>query len=160
MREAAETWRYAAALSVLVVAEWLYIDWASRAPLPLLDNFVHAEWRRRRSLQALENVHVRSVCVGRSEEGEFEGDSPKEEVAAQIRLAPHSTAANSEGRRRPFRQPCPSKRTDWPLVSTAGLCQFRTWRLSAQFVRSRPAPPARSGPAATAAPAPRAIRRS
>jgi hypothetical protein len=90
MREAAETWRYAAALSVLVVAEWLYIDWASRAPLPLLDNFVHAEWRRRRSLQALENVHVRSVCVGRSEEGEFEGDSPKEEVAAQIRLPPHT----------------------------------------------------------------------
>jgi thiaminase (transcriptional activator TenA) len=26
------------------VAEWLYLDWASRAPLPLMDNFVHAEW--------------------------------------------------------------------------------------------------------------------
>ena len=25
--------RYAASLSVLVVAEWLYLDWASRAPL-------------------------------------------------------------------------------------------------------------------------------
>jgi thiaminase (transcriptional activator TenA) len=34
----------AAALSVLVVAEWLYLDWASRAPQPLPDNFVHAEW--------------------------------------------------------------------------------------------------------------------
>ena len=44
MREAAETRSYAAALSVLVVAEWLYLDWASRAPLPLPDNFVHAEW--------------------------------------------------------------------------------------------------------------------
>jgi thiaminase/transcriptional activator TenA len=44
MREAAETRSYAAALSVLVVAEWLYLDWASRAPKPLLDNFVHAEW--------------------------------------------------------------------------------------------------------------------
>jgi thiaminase len=44
MREAAETRRYAAALSVLVVAEWLYLDWASRAPKPLPDNFVHAEW--------------------------------------------------------------------------------------------------------------------
>ena len=44
MREAAHTRNYAAALSVLVVAEWLYLDWASRAPKPLPDNFVHAEW--------------------------------------------------------------------------------------------------------------------
>jgi hypothetical protein len=44
MREAAETRSYAAALSVLVVAEWLYLDWASRAPQPLSVNFVHAEW--------------------------------------------------------------------------------------------------------------------
>jgi len=35
MREAAQTHSYAAALSVLVVAEWLYLDWASRAPKPL-----------------------------------------------------------------------------------------------------------------------------
>src|SRR5712672_3525695 len=41
MREAAETRSYAAALSVLVVAEWLYLDWASRARKPLPDNFVH-----------------------------------------------------------------------------------------------------------------------
>jgi thiaminase/transcriptional activator TenA len=44
MREAADTRIYAAALSVLVVAEWLYLDWASRAPQPLPNNFVHAEW--------------------------------------------------------------------------------------------------------------------
>src|ERR1700739_2025862 len=44
MREAAETRSYAAALSVLVVAAWMYLDWASRAPKPLPDNFVHAEW--------------------------------------------------------------------------------------------------------------------
>src|SRR5438309_5730872 len=44
MREAAQTRGYAAALSVLVVAEWLYLDWASRAPKPLPDKFVHAEW--------------------------------------------------------------------------------------------------------------------
>jgi len=44
MREAAETRSYAAALSVLVVTEWLYLDWASRAPRPLPANFVHAEW--------------------------------------------------------------------------------------------------------------------
>jgi thiaminase/transcriptional activator TenA len=31
MREAAETRNYTAALSVLVVAEWLYLDWACRA---------------------------------------------------------------------------------------------------------------------------------
>jgi thiaminase/transcriptional activator TenA len=44
MREVAETLSYAAALSVLVVAEWLYLDWASCAPKPLPNNFVHAEW--------------------------------------------------------------------------------------------------------------------
>ncbi|MGV6873511.1 TenA family protein [Pseudochelatococcus sp. B33] len=44
MQEAAATRDYAAVLSVLVVAEWLYLDWASRAPKPLPDNFVHAEW--------------------------------------------------------------------------------------------------------------------
>jgi thiaminase/transcriptional activator TenA len=44
MREATETRSYAAALSVLVVTEWLYLDWASRAPHPLPNNFVHAEW--------------------------------------------------------------------------------------------------------------------
>jgi thiaminase/transcriptional activator TenA len=44
MHEAAETRSYAAVLSVLVVAEWLYLDWASRAPKPLPNNFVHAEW--------------------------------------------------------------------------------------------------------------------
>ena len=44
MREAVQTRSYAAALSVLVVAEWLYLDWASRAPRPLPDTFVHTEW--------------------------------------------------------------------------------------------------------------------
>jgi thiaminase/transcriptional activator TenA len=44
MREAAATRSYAAALAVLNVAEWLYLDWAMKAPKPLLSNFVHAEW--------------------------------------------------------------------------------------------------------------------
>ncbi|QCI64020.1 TenA family protein [Phreatobacter stygius] len=44
MREAAGTRSYAAALAVLVVAEWLYLDWASRAPQRLPGNFVHSEW--------------------------------------------------------------------------------------------------------------------
>jgi thiaminase (transcriptional activator TenA) len=44
MRDAAQTRSYAAALSVLVVTEWLYLDWASRAPKPLPGNFVHGEW--------------------------------------------------------------------------------------------------------------------
>src|SRR6266404_4599707 len=40
MREAAQTRRYAAALAVLIVTEWLYLDWASRAPQPFeVDNF-------------------------------------------------------------------------------------------------------------------------
>lgn len=44
MREAAATRDYAAVLAVLTVAEWLYLDWASRAEQPLPGNFVHAEW--------------------------------------------------------------------------------------------------------------------
>ncbi|MET3793598.1 TenA family protein [Aquamicrobium terrae] len=44
MREAAATRSYAAALAVLNVAEWLYLDWAMKAPAPLPRNFVHAEW--------------------------------------------------------------------------------------------------------------------
>jgi thiaminase/transcriptional activator TenA len=43
MREAAATRSYAAVLSVLNVAEWLYLDWASQAR-PLPSNFIHAEW--------------------------------------------------------------------------------------------------------------------
>ena len=44
MREAAATQSYAAALAVLNVAEWLYLDWAIKAPTPLPSNFIHAEW--------------------------------------------------------------------------------------------------------------------
>jgi len=44
MREAAATRSYAAALAVLNVVEWLYLDWAMKAPKPLPSNFVHAEW--------------------------------------------------------------------------------------------------------------------
>ncbi|MDQ8731080.1 TenA family protein [Bradyrhizobium sp. LHD-71] len=44
MREAAATRSYVAALAVLNVAEWLYLDWAMKAPKSLPSNFVHAEW--------------------------------------------------------------------------------------------------------------------
>lgn len=44
MKEAAATRSFAAALSVLNVAEWLYLDWAMKAKKPLPTNFVHAEW--------------------------------------------------------------------------------------------------------------------
>jgi len=44
MREAAATQQYAQCLSVLVVAEWLYLSWAERCPATLPPNFVHAEW--------------------------------------------------------------------------------------------------------------------
>ncbi|UQN29166.1 TenA family protein [Brachybacterium kimchii] len=43
-REAAETRDHAAILAVLLVTEWLYLDWATRAPAPLPESFVHAEW--------------------------------------------------------------------------------------------------------------------
>ena len=35
---------YAEVLTVLVVAEWSYLEWAVRAPATLPENFVHAEW--------------------------------------------------------------------------------------------------------------------
>ena len=44
MLEATAARSYGAALSVLCVAEWLYLDWASAAPRPLPHNFVHADW--------------------------------------------------------------------------------------------------------------------
>jgi thiaminase/transcriptional activator TenA len=44
MAEAAETRSYAGALSVLMVAEWLYLSWAERHQGPLPPDFVHAEW--------------------------------------------------------------------------------------------------------------------
>lgn len=44
MQEAAGTRSYAAALAVLTVAEWLYLEWARLAPDPLPPGFIHAEW--------------------------------------------------------------------------------------------------------------------
>ncbi|MDH7784722.1 thiaminase/transcriptional activator TenA [Ochrobactrum sp. 19YEA23] len=44
MLEAAKSGSYAVCLSVLTVAEWLYLDWADKAPKPLPENFVFAEW--------------------------------------------------------------------------------------------------------------------
>lgn len=44
MREAAERRGYAEALTVLLVAEWLYLDWAQRCPADRPASFVHAEW--------------------------------------------------------------------------------------------------------------------
>lgn len=44
MTEAAATRDYAACLAVLTVAEWLYLDWASRAPDPLPADPVAREW--------------------------------------------------------------------------------------------------------------------
>lgn len=43
-RDAAGTRDYAAILAVLLVTEWLYLDWAAAAPTPLPDSFVHHEW--------------------------------------------------------------------------------------------------------------------
>lgn len=42
--DAAETRDYAAILAVLLVTEWLYLEWAAAAPRPLPEYFVHAEW--------------------------------------------------------------------------------------------------------------------
>ena len=44
MREAAARQSYPVVLAVLNVAEGLYLDWAMRAPDPLPESFVHAEW--------------------------------------------------------------------------------------------------------------------
>ncbi|MCL2123859.1 MAG: TenA family protein [Desulfovibrionaceae bacterium] len=44
MREAAQSGSYAAVISVLAVAEGMYLDWGLSAQKPYPDNFVHAEW--------------------------------------------------------------------------------------------------------------------
>lgn len=44
MREAAASRDYTAILAVLNVAEWLYQDWATRAPAQLPGSFVYTEW--------------------------------------------------------------------------------------------------------------------
>ncbi len=44
MAEAAGSRDYASCLAVLTVAEWLYLDWASRAPEPLPADPVAREW--------------------------------------------------------------------------------------------------------------------
>jgi len=44
MKEAAETQNYPLCLSVLVVAEWLYLSWADRKQATLPPKFIHAEW--------------------------------------------------------------------------------------------------------------------
>lgn len=43
-REAADTREYPAILAVLLVAEWLYLDWATKAPKPLPESSLHADW--------------------------------------------------------------------------------------------------------------------
>lgn len=44
MKEAAESQVYTLCLSVLVVAEWLYLSWADRKNAVLPPKFIHAEW--------------------------------------------------------------------------------------------------------------------
>ena len=75
MREAAETRSYAAVLSVLVVAEWLYLDWASRAPKPLPDNFVYAEWI---TLHDNPDFATSSISCARS----WTGSAPRTRICA------------------------------------------------------------------------------
>ena len=75
MREAADTRSYAAALSVLVVAEWLYLNWASRAPQPLPNNFVHAEWitlhASRQPLGVVASSHLSGAAEGLDDQIRF-----------------------------------------------------------------------------------------
>ncbi|MDL2284366.1 TenA family protein [Oxalobacter sp. OttesenSCG-928-P03] len=44
MLDAARSGSYAAMISVLAVAESLYLDWGQRAPKPHPENFVYTEW--------------------------------------------------------------------------------------------------------------------
>ncbi len=43
-KESADTGNYAAILAVLSVCEWLYLDWATRAPAKRPERFIHDEW--------------------------------------------------------------------------------------------------------------------
>ncbi len=44
MEEARTSQEYPVILAVLCVAEWTYLGWASRAPLPLTESPLHREW--------------------------------------------------------------------------------------------------------------------
>jgi thiaminase (transcriptional activator TenA) len=44
MEEVVRGQDYPSIVAVLCVAEWSYLGWASRVPLPLPDDFVHREW--------------------------------------------------------------------------------------------------------------------
>ena len=44
MDETRRSQRYPLILTVLCVAEWTYLGWASRAEFPLPENFIHREW--------------------------------------------------------------------------------------------------------------------
>ena len=53
------------------VAEWLYLDWASRAPQPLPNNFVHAEW-----ITLHDNSNFRGFVAHLARCGAFRRSSP------------------------------------------------------------------------------------
>ncbi len=73
MREAAGTRSYAAALCVLCVAEWSYLEWALKADGRYPESFVHAEWITLHDNDAFQDfvAFLRSELdrVGPAEEG-------------------------------------------------------------------------------------------
>lgn len=86
--EAAETRNYAAIVSVLVVCEWLYLDWAThesnRAEAPQGNNgyperYVHAEWVRLHDYPAFHDL----VAFLRDEVDRAAGHSPENEALSR-----------------------------------------------------------------------------
>lgn len=86
--EAAETRNYAAIVSVLVVCEWLYLDWATcetnRAEAPQGNNgyperYVHAEWVRLHDYPAFHDL----VAFLRDEVDRAAGQSPENEALSR-----------------------------------------------------------------------------
>jgi thiaminase/transcriptional activator TenA len=86
--EAAETRNYAAIVSVLVVCEWLYLDWATRdanraeAPVGFggyPERYVHAEWVRLHDYPAFHEL----VAFLRDEVDRAAGLSPENEALSR-----------------------------------------------------------------------------
>lgn len=80
MKEAAETQNYALCLSVLVVAEWLYLSWAERALTALPPKFIHAEWITLHNNEGFTDF-VHWLCA------ELDRTGPMQDAATQQRSA-------------------------------------------------------------------------
>ncbi len=79
MREAAHSGHYEEIIAVLVVTEWLYLDWASRVSDRTPEKFYHAEWI---------TIHSGEGFAGFVDwlRGQIDRDGPKLDTAGRARV--------------------------------------------------------------------------